>query len=1240
VQVFKKSKIKPWAAGILPQAAVYGAAIPVIYGITKVSPLMIWANNLRKNPNQSKKATAKGGQAYVEDIDFLLGHNPITTVLNFWMNGARQYALVAKVNTQTGLSPFGSNVISFVDSDFYAIVGVSIVAPYSVTFNDYGSQLGSATYSGNYEIPFWNANHQGPDPVWQATLRRSPFIFRWLPGQGPTITLDWLSVAGTANFSWPAPFTIHIYYMANTPGHASPLGSFPGNTFESSLGNGSEYLFSPTQQIIYPYFAGVGILGADVGMSQTLPLFNYEVMGGFPLMINGADTPAAGDADFIDMIEDIFKSGPTQTAIGGSSGLGEIQHGLSCNNFPGIVQSKSYSEIFGNGGKLSFDLPNTKGNWLIGIITVGTAADLEISDAAGNSWTKVFPTGTSAVHQQVFYAQVAANTAANNLVTFAPINFAAWNIDMAILEVAGLDTIDQIITASGTGPATTAITTTNAAQNPEFLCNIILVPPSSADTALNTKAASHWFRNVTSALYLWVDGRLIRYPNIFQVSNDISHSSTWIQVIFAFKNSTPPSYPSLFPLGDILDDQVGGTLDVARKQCQANGLWGSLAMTSQRKASDWLTDIGKAANVAFVWSGFKLKVIPWSEVSSVGNGAIYNAPTGPGPIANLTIADFISGDASQPPITVERKAQVDSWPLQAITHPNRANDYDAVTSSQPEQSTVAIYGIRKDTPVQLDMVVREQVSQMLLGIFVRRLTQIRNTYKFKLNAKWSLLEPMDLITLPINALMPFPVEAQANVPTVPVRITSVQESDTFELDCEAEPFIYGVHDPRGGNQGTVEYTQTTPNQPSTAIPAAVNTPIFIEPVSRLTQNPTMPQLWIAVSDSDPNYGGCFVYVSTDGANSYNQIGPPIIGSAITGVLTSNWPAHADEDTTNDLALDLTESIGVLASYQVADEDAFTYPCYVAGGNATIPYELMTYAVATLTATSKYTLKATGGGTNHLRRAVFGAPAVSNGVLHSTPGRFCFLGPLSLGEVSQGILKLNMDPNWIGKTLHFKFVQFSQNRFGTASLTAVTDYPYTPTGTVGSTSSQNVLQYTISPASPLSQTTATNIAMAQTTATFPSNQTVYNARNFTIADPGAGNTQIYYVTIYDPGYVGDTPGATNLTSFIGTTLASVNYLQPGYIYMGSVVANHTATNNTVNPGGQPAPTSNAFVQLSINPANPGNFTVAHGLGHTPIVVDIAMTSAGAIWLQSPTPFDATNLYLVASDAGLTARVFLL
>ncbi len=54
--------------------------------------------------------------------------------------------------------------------------------------------------------------------------------------------------------------------------------------------------------------------------------------------------------------------------------------------------------------------------------------------------------------------------------------------------------------------------------------------------------------------------------------------------------------------------------------------------------------------------------------------------------------------------------------------------------------------------------------------------------------------------------------------------------------------------------------------------------------------------------------------------------------------------------------------------------------------------------------------------------------------------------------------------------------------------------------------------------------------------------------------------------------------------------------------------------------------------------PGDFSVAHLLGRMPIAVDAPlMTSPGVIYFQPGTLYDSLNIYLTASDAGLTAKV---
>lgn len=62
-------------------------------------------------------------------------------------------------------------------------------------------------------------------------------------------------------------------------------------------------------------------------------------------------------------------------------------------------------------------------------------------------------------------------------------------------------------------------------------------------------------------------------------------------------------------------------------------------------------------------------------------------------------------------------------------------------------------------------------------------------------------------------------------------------------------------------------------------------------------------------------------------------------------------------------------------------------------------------------------------------------------------------------------------------------------------------------------------------------------------------------------------------------------------------------------------------------------------VALVPAAPGNFTIAHGLSALPVAVIVCMTSGGAIWFQT-VMFDANNLYLVASEAGVTGNALVI
>jgi hypothetical protein len=90
------------------------------------------------------------------------------------------------------------------------------------------------------------------------------------------------------------------------------------------------------------------------------------------------------------------------------------------------------------------------------------------------------------------------------------------------------------------------------------------------------------------------------------------------------------------------------------------------------------------------------------------------------------------------------------------------------------------------------------------------------------------------------------------------------------------------------------------------------------------------------------------------------------------------------------------------------------------------------------------------------------------------------------------------------------------------------------------------------------------------------------------------------------------------------------LTPGDAFIGIVVTNGAQVTNVTQA-------TSLFGQILAAPTSPGNFTVPHLLGRVPIGAQIRMTSPGAIWWQSPTDMDGVNLYLVTSDAGVTAKV---
>ena len=915
---------KPTALGSLLQAATYGQTIPVIYGMTQSPLLAIWTANIRQGGGTKKlKQDLKGITSYVENIDFLLGHNPIMGVQQCWNNGSP--IPLNFVNVALGGS--GQPSYTIADPYFYALIAVTVDTTYTdVEFNDYGGS-GPQSLTGTMPTPCWNTLFSGP--AWISQQSNFPYTYRWEPSYGPTFYLDGQFYAGQSGV-----VTAYYSQLRAATSYLPPIQK-EMLFFEPQLGDGDEYAEAnlTAQQIIYPMFAGLGSSAIDLGIAGVIPQLQVEVQGKWGLY-------STGDADFADMIEDIFRSGVAQAAIGDTSGTSPgftaVEHGLSGYSYPACVQNQFLGAVDGPFLPIPYNQPNTLGNFLVVIATSGFGTTLGISDTAGNTWTAVLASG---IGVQVWWAQVKAN--GPNTVT---ITGQTNDSGTQLFEIGGVDTFDSATV--GTSPSVSQVTT-NQQNFPAYIM-----------------AVSLWFDtgtfNTTPNIPLWTPlsapnnaygisppyeltfSRIVKTPGTYTFTMPQPTFNPTSICSLAFKCAiAPPTNPA--PVGDFIDNY---SLDLVRQQCRANGLWGSLTMDSQQAASDWLTTLYQAADAAPLFMGFKLYSVPYSEVSAVGNGAIYNAPTACGPVANLSTenGDFLaSGNTA--PLTIKTAARVDQPNVLQMQVINRTSNYNPSVVEQPDAVGISLFGVRKADPVVNNAIQDVSIARQILGIMVRKLQYGGDLYSFTLPAKWCLLSPMTLITV---------TDPLADINQVPVRITSMVEQSDGSLQCEAEPFIYGMYAPTPFS--TSQSGGSAPSTGGTIEP--VNIPIIFEPVPGLIGATNQGQVWLVISDSDPNYGGAQVYVSTDGGASYQIAGPPTTGNGIQGVTVGDWPAGSSPDTTSDLSVNLTESAETLESYPVATEDGFVNPCYVASGPATPT--LRGSALATTTGTEGVNLTLPAG----------------------------------------------------------------------------------------------------------------------------------------------------------------------------------------------------------------------------------------------------------------------------------------
>jgi len=538
----------------------------------------------------------------------------------------------------------------------------------------------------------------------------------------------------------------------------------------------------------------------------------------------------------------------------------------------------------------------------------------------------------------------------------------------------------------------------------------------------------------------------------------------------------------------------------------ANNYFISKSIDTQQSAADVLREVIETGNVAPVWSGGLLKLVPYGDATAVGNGYTYTPPTTP--VATLNWSDLLppsdnrTGNAtSDDPLQVSVRAPQDCLNYMQVQWTNRENDYNNELIPEQNDAFIKLYGFRPEAPQTWDFITTQAAATWALNLRLKRSCYIRATYKFWLPFRFAALEPMDMVLLPTGE---------------PVRITQIEDEPNGRLAVQAEQWTYGSAD-------VTIYPKQTPTsyQPTNSQAQPGDTfPVIFEatPQSVLAQPNTIN---FAVAGNQSTWGGCNILVSTDGSE-YTQI-DQAKSLGRNGVLSAALPLTADPDTIDTLSVDMTVSGGALTSVTAAQRDSFVSLCAIVDASGAI--ELISYETATLTGTNRYALTS-------LRRGVYGTTIAA----HSVGATFVYIG-------STGIFSYQYPAQYAGETLYFKFPSFNTCGLQTQSQSEVPAYTFSVPGTTLQPPSSGT--FSTNPSSVLTAQTAgssSQITVAGFIAQLNGQKVACNALN-----PITGLTpdQTYYVYYIDKAWSGGniTPIATQAsTDFSGKV---------SYYYLGTI-----------------------------------------------------------------------------------------
>lgn len=558
--------------------------------------------------------------------------------------------------------------------------------------------------------------------------------------------------------------------------------------------------------------------------------------------------------------------------------------------------------------------------------------------------------------------------------------------------------------------------------------------------------------------------------------------------------------PIPFPT-DAIDNASGGTWgtaspagvaqsgSTAANWFAANSFFITPALDRQDTAASLIGQWLEAGMCAVFMSEGLMKLVPYGDTSAAGNGATWIAPSAFA--AELDDTCYKRQDGKDP-VKISSSPWTEGFNTVQIGWSNRENQYATELTPTFDQSAINRYGSRIEDPQSWDFITTLAAARFAGSIRLKRNVYTRNTYEFTLPFRFSHLEPMDVISITTNSAWNVDSNNTIQLKRCPARITKIVDNPDGTYDVTCEDLISGAHTPDGFDKATAN-PAPAPNQfadPGDTVPIFLDAPLDLKIYDG-------NELWIGAAGNTQDWGGCYVYASSDG-DKYKPIGTIKVPARL-GTLASAFPAGADPDTADSLVVLLQPDSPALEAGTQTDADNANTLCYVDG-------ELLAYSAATISGTDQYTLS------SYLRRGLMGTEAAA----HAQGSKFL--------RLDDAVFRYAYDASWIGKTIYLKFQSF--NSFGNSAqdLSSLTAYTFTPSG----------VNYPPPPVVTVSQSSTYSGAGSATA-----------SNGLVDAGSGLASVATVYVTVtwtWPANY--PTPSGFNVALFEGTDPAAVDqYIAP-------------------------------------------------------------------------------------------------